>query len=140
MQAAFDALRRMYDAADEMLGAIGQARKAVSSVEKKTVYSKVKGSVKGAIASALRRVASGNPFKRNKKKGEAAEEKVEAEVVMSEETNEVDVSAAKEKWWMWSTFRTWSSSVQPCSSGKLTSAPCAQSHLMIVSAVDASVT
>ena len=78
----------MYDAADEMLGAIGQARKAVSSVEKKTVYSSVKGSISSSVGFV-------NPFK--KKKKEVAEETVGMEVAMRDETNEADVSAAKEK-------------------------------------------
>ena len=95
LQAADVMDSEMYDAAEDVLRAIGQARKAASSVEKKTVYSKVKGSV----SSSVSRVSRANPFKRKKKQGDATEEKVKEveEGAVAEEENGADVSAAKEK-------------------------------------------
>ena len=64
----------MHDGLDDVLGAIGQARKHASSVKK----TKVLSNVKGAVSSSMSQV---NPFKKKKKKGkeEAGEEAKEGD-------------------------------------------------------------
>ena len=82
----------MHDGLDEVLGALGQAHKAASSVKK----TKMLSNVKGAVSSSMSRV---NPFKKNKKEGksEAREETKEEDGVTEDaSTKSPDLTAIRE--------------------------------------------